>query len=141
MGGSVSGNVKAEVIVVQDYEELDKLGEKVKGKIVCYNNKWTTYGQTVTYRSRGAIAAAKYGALAVLIRSVAPDGVYSVHTGITHYDDNVTKIPIAAITLEDADMFQRMQDRKQKIVVNLTLENKFVAGANSNNLVFEILGA
>jgi carboxypeptidase Q len=141
MGGSVSGNVKAEVVVVKDYDELDKLGDKVKGKIVCYNNKWTTYGQTVTYRSRGAIAAAKYGAVGVLIRSVAPDSVYSAHTGITHYDDSVTKIPIAAITLEDADMFQRMQDRKQKIVVHFILENKSTNGANSNNLVFEIKGS
>lgn len=76
-----------------------------------------------------------------MIRSVAPDGVYSVHTGITHYDDNVTKIPIAAITIEDAQMFKRMQDRGQTIVVHFIMENKFVAGANSNNLVFEIKGA
>lgn len=44
MGYSVGGNVKAEVIVVKDYAELDSVKDKVKGKIVCYNNPWTTYG-------------------------------------------------------------------------------------------------
>ncbi len=44
MGDSVSGNVKADVIVVRDYKELDSVKDKVKGKIVCYNNEWTTYG-------------------------------------------------------------------------------------------------
>ncbi len=38
-------------------------------------------------------------------------------------------------------MFQRMQDRKQKIVVHFILENKSTNGANSNNLVFEIKGS
>jgi len=38
-------------------------------------------------------------------------------------------------------MFQRMQDRGQKIVVHLNLENKFVDGASSNNLIFEIKGS
>lgn len=58
-----------------------------------------------------------------------------------HYDPNYPKIPAAAITVEDAEMFQRMQERQQKIIVHLVLENKFVNGASSNNLIFEIKGA
>jgi carboxypeptidase Q len=120
---------------------LDALGTKVKGKIVCFNNEWTTYGDSVEYRVKGASYAAKYGAAAVLVRSVTPESIYSVHAGIMHYDPNYPKIPVAAITVEDAEMFQRMQERGQRIVVHLILENKSVDGAYSNNIIFEIKGA
>ena len=76
-----------------------------------YNQEWTTYGQSVQYRSNGADRAAKYGAVAALVRSVASQSIYSVHAGVQFS----TKIPIAAITVEDAEMFWRMQQRKQKI--------------------------
>lgn len=48
------------------------------------------------------------------------------------------KIPCAAITVEDAEMFARMQDRGTTIKVSLTLLSQFVEGSNSHNLVFEI---
>jgi len=64
-----------------------------------------------------------------------------VHTGYMEYDPKQAKIPCAAISTEDADMFQRMQDRGQKISVRLSLENQFVSGCTSNNLVFEIKGS
>jgi carboxypeptidase Q len=44
LGTSVAGNVKAEVIVVRNYSELEAMKDKVKGKIVCYNAAWTRYG-------------------------------------------------------------------------------------------------
>ena len=47
----------------------------------------------------------------MLLRSVASFSIYSPHTGNVRYSGNVTKIPAAAITVEDAEMFQRMQDR------------------------------
>jgi carboxypeptidase Q len=50
------------------------------------------------------------------------------------------KIAIGAITVEDAEMFVRMQKRKQRITVRLNLQPQFVENANSNNLVFELRG-
>jgi len=38
-------------------------------------------------------------------------------------------------------MMQRMQDRGQKITLELTLENEVFENASSSNLVFEIKGA
>lgn len=38
-------------------------------------------------------------------------------------------------------MFTRMQERGQKITVNLTLLSQFVPNANSNNLIFQIKGS
>lgn len=63
------------------------------------------------YRSGGASYASKYGALGALVRSVTPDSVASPHTGVQHYDPRYPKIPVAAITTEDADMLGRMSDR------------------------------
>lgn len=47
---------------------------------------------------------------------------------------------MAAITVEDAEMLARMQDRNQKIVLELIMENKLHPYTYSNNLVFEIRG-
>lgn len=115
--------------------------DQVKGKIVVYNEDWVNYGTTVAYRVSGASRAAKYGALAALVRSVTPDSIESVHTGIQYYDSAYPEIPVAAITMEDAEMFQRMQQRNQTITLHLVMENYKVGGASSNNLVFEIKGA
>ncbi len=57
------------------------------------------------------------------------------------YDQTTPRIPAAAITLEDADMFARMQKRGQKINVELVLENHLIPECRSSNLVFEIKGS
>ena len=93
------------------FDELDKVKDQVKGKIVVYNQGWTNYYDNVVYRAQGGDKAAQYGAVAALVRSVASHSIYSVHAGIQYGD----KILIAAITVEDADMFSRMQARGQKI--------------------------
>ncbi len=59
--------------------------DKVTGKIVCYDNKWVDYYKSVEYRVEGASRAAKYGAKAVLVRSVASASISSVHTGYMEY--------------------------------------------------------
>ena len=47
-----------------------------------YNEEYITYGVTVIYRALGAAKAAKYGAVASLIRSVASLSIDSPHTGM-----------------------------------------------------------
>lgn len=56
---------------------------------------------SVPYRVDGPSIAAKYGAVAVLVRSVASYSISSVHTGYMEYDLAVSpnKIPCAAITV------------------------------------------
>lgn len=83
LGGSVTTNgpIVAEVLVVKDYKELEANKDKAKGRIVCYNNPWKNYHESVTYRVDGPSIAASYGAVATLVRSVASSSIYSVHAG------------------------------------------------------------
>ena len=67
LGGSVGTpkhGIRAEVLVVNSFAELETIRDKVKGKIVLFNVPFTSYGETVQYRYKGASAAAKYGAIA-----------------------------------------------------------------------------
>ena len=113
LGRSTSGHVTAEAIVVRTFDELEQRKDEVKGKIVVYNQKWTTYYESVLYRVNGAENALKYGAVGALVRSVASESIYSPHAGGQYNEE----LPIAAITVEDVEMLQRMQDRDQKIVL------------------------
>lgn len=63
------------MVVVKGWDELDQLKQKVSGKIVLFNHPWVDYDTNVDYRVNGASRAAKYGALAVLVRSVTPQSI------------------------------------------------------------------
>lgn len=76
-----------------------------------YNAEFVDYLTTSEYRKNGAVEAAKVGAVASLTRSVGPLSLNTPHTGGTNYVEGVKKIPAAAITIEDADMFQRLQNK------------------------------
>ena len=138
--GTPAEGIEAEILVVRTFQELDAAGAKVRGKIVVYNAPFTTYGETVQYRSAGPSRAAALGAVAVLVRSVGPKGLRTPHTGALRYADAQPQIPAAAITVEDAERLQRMQDRGTHVRVRLKMEAKFLADADSANVVGEIRG-
>lgn len=139
--GTPATGITAEAIVVRSFDELDKLGERVHGKIVVYNVPFTTYGETVVYRVSGASRAARYGALAALVRSVTPVSLQTPHTGAMRYDETQPKIPTAAITIEGAELLQRMNDRGDHPTLRLSMEAKFFPDAESANVVAEIKGS
>uniref|UniRef100_A0A2H1W0X3 Carboxypeptidase Q n=1 Tax=Spodoptera frugiperda TaxID=7108 RepID=A0A2H1W0X3_SPOFR len=138
-GSSVStpsGGINAEVIVVRSFAELEKLDRtKVQGKIVVFNEPYVSYGETVIYRTQGASKAARKGAVATLVRSITPFSIYAPHTGAQYYESNVTKIPTAAITLEDADLLQRLQEEGEKIVLEIQMAYMEDTKKSRNTLV------
>ncbi len=151
LGGSIGTppeGITAQVMVVKDKDELEQRGEEAKGKIVLFNNvmppydpeKGSGYGKAVEYRGKGAIYAAKQGAVGCLIRSVTAKSLRSPHTGAMRYEDGVTKIPAAAITLEDAELIARLRARGVPVVVNLKMEAKTLDDAESANVVAELRG-
>jgi carboxypeptidase Q len=138
--GTPAGGVQAEVVVVHSFEELDAAGARVRGRIVLFNVPYTSYGDTVRFRSAGPSRAAKLGAVAMLIRSVGNDGLRTPHTGALNYADDAPKVPAAALASEDADRIQRMADRGDRVVVRLAMAAHFEPDAESANVVGELRG-
>ena len=139
--GTPAEGIAADAIVVRSFAELDRLGEKVRGKIVVYNAPYVNYGATVQYRLQGASRAARYGAVAALVRSITPVSLQTPHTGAMSYDPNQPKIPVAAVTIEVAEFLQRMNDRGDHPRLLLKMEAKFLPDAESANVVAELKGS
>jgi carboxypeptidase Q len=143
LGGSVATppeGITAEVLVVGRFAELERRAAEAEGRIVLFDVPFTTYGETVRYRAAGASAAAKAGAVAALVRSVTPFSMRTPHTGSLRYDTAVAKIPAAAITVEDALLLHRLQERGERPVVKLVMGARTLPDARSRNVVAEIRG-
>jgi carboxypeptidase Q len=128
------------VLVVSSFDDLERRAADARGRIVLFDVPFTTYGETVQYRVRGAIAAARAGAVASLIRSVTPNSMQSPHTGTMNYEEGVPRIPHAAITVEDAMMLHRMQQRGERVRVTLRMSAQTLPDAQSRNVVAELRG-
>jgi hypothetical protein len=139
--GTPKGGISAEVVVVDDFDQLKKLGaEGVRGKIVLYNERWVNYGATGQYRRAGPSIAASLGAVAVLVRSVTPLAMQIPHTGTLDYDEAQPKIPAAALTIEDAMMLGRFAEQKIPIKVHLEMAAHMEPDADSGDVMGEIPG-
>ncbi len=143
LGGSVAtppDGIEAPVTVVHGFEELEARAAGIRGRIVLLNVPFTSYGDTVRYRQRGASRAARHGAVAVLVRSIGPDGLRLPHTGAVEYEAGAPRIPAAAVSSEDADTLDRMIARGARVVLRLRMEGHFEPDAESANVVAEIRG-
>jgi len=144
LGGSVGTpeeGITAEILLVKSFEDLEERGSEAKGKIVLFNVPFTTYGQTVQYRVNGASAAAKHGAVASALASVASYSMQTPHTGTMSYEDGVKKIPHAAITVEDANLIERFIKRGETVTLTLKMEAENLPDAQSRNVIAEIKGS
>lgn len=155
LGGSVatdSNGLIAEVIVVNNFDELNALGkEKVAGKIVLFNVKFdrqlaeqnqagAAYGQVTAYRGGGPSAAAKLGAIAVLVRSAGGSQNRLAHTGATRYAEGVDKIPAAAVPYEDAEIIAHLA-KTGKVKMKLTLTPQTLPDTTSYNVLADLKGS
>ena len=147
--GTPRRGIEAEVIVVADLDELDARADELKGKIVVVNQAMPPYdqdhhdahyGTTVQIRAHAASKAASHGAKAVLTRSVTANSLRTLHTGSLHYDEDLPKIPAAAIAPEDAEWFARTAARGETIEVKLKLGAKLLPDAESGNAIAELVG-
>ena len=122
LGGSVATpavGLRAQVIEVYDFDELEALGEKnVRGKFVFYNrampadliNTFEAYKKTVDQRLLGATKAARLGAVGVIVRSLNLRMDDYPHTGNMTYGDlpNKMRIPASAISTNGAQLLSSM---------------------------------
>lgn len=140
--------IRAPVLVVRTFDELDAKCQQARNKIVVFNpqcdwqaNPVSCYGPVVAYRVGGASRAAKCGALASLSRSAASRSIDSPHTGVMGYDSAYPKIPAASLSVEHADMLDRFQQRNQTIEIFLYMEAQMYPDVISYNVVAEVKGS
>jgi len=142
LGNSVGGDATAEVVEARSLAEVASLGPAARGKIVFFNHTMKApddYGRFVELRSRGPSAAARVGAVAVLMRSLATASLRSPHTGMTSYDADAGRIPAAAVSTEDADLLHRLLQRGA-VRVRLSLGCRMLPDADSANVVADVRG-
>ncbi|MCX6249292.1 MAG: M20/M25/M40 family metallo-hydrolase [Bacteroidetes bacterium] len=152
LGGSIGTGEKgviAAIVEVSDYEELARIGkEKITGKIVFFNHPadptfistFGSYGSSVPYRATGAMQAARYGAVGVVVRSATPVHDENPHTGIMHYSDTVMKIPAIAISTNDADRLSEQMKKDPGLTFFMRTTCKDLPEVKSYNIIGEIRG-
>lgn len=151
LGGSVGtadDGIEAPVQLAENLEALKAMDRnEVEGKIVYIGDRMerakdgSGYGKAVQKRVDGAVEAAKLGARAVLIRSAGTSRMRIAHTGITKYQDDVRRIPAAALSNEDANMIERQVASGREVVVKLRMTSRNLPDAESANVIGEIPGA
>jgi carboxypeptidase Q len=143
LGGTVAtppGGLEAEVLPVTSFDDLRTKQSDAPGKIVLFDVPYTTYSETVTYRTGGARTAAQYGAVAVIVRSIGPLGLRTVHTGSVTYAAGQRSIPAVAISGEDANRIVRLTRRGRRVRMRLVTSGRYDPDAESANVVGEIVG-
>lgn len=150
LGGSVPTRpegVEAEVIEVASVDALDALpADGAKGKIVFITlptergNTAAGYAKAAVGRHRGASAAAKKGAVAMILRSLGTSNARFPHAGSMGYEEGVPQIPAAALSVPDALLLQRLLAAGGPVRVKLVLGCRTVGPAETANVVGEIPG-
>jgi hypothetical protein len=150
LGGSVgtpAAGIEAPVIEVLSLDAVARLDPaQVKGKIVFYNVSMKRtkdiagYRDAVPVRGAGASAAAKLGAVAVLIRSIGTDHNRTPHTGAMRYQDGVEKIPAAALSNPDADLLAAEVTSGRPVTFRLKLGAHAEPDVETASVVGEIPG-
>lgn len=155
LGGSVPtpyGGLKAEVIEVMSFEELEVLGrEEIQGKIVFFNRPMQAdliqtmgaYGGAVNQRTAGAKEAAKYGAVGVIVRSMNLRLDDLPHTGTMSYGDTPDhlKIPACAISTNGANYLSTTLKLQPDLLFYFNQNCKTHADVQSYNVIGEIKGS
>lgn len=153
LGGSVGtgkNGITAQVIEVKSLEEVEKLGaDKISGKIVFYNrpmdpthiSTFEAYSGAVDQRGRGAIAAAKMGAVGVIVRSMNLALDDFPHTGAMRYDPKVKNIPAAAISTNGAEKLSAALKTDPNLKFFLKQQCETLPDVQSFNVIGEIKGS
>jgi carboxypeptidase Q len=150
LGNSIStpkAGLRADVVLFETFEELIAAPElSLKGKIAFVNYRMNRdidgngYGPAVKARNKGAVEAAKKGAVGFMMRSVSTGHHRFAHTGGSHYDKDVTKIPTVAVANPDADQLERLFALGHEVKVELNVKTEDLGEGTSYNVIGEITG-
>ncbi len=146
--GTGAAGVSAAVVEIKSFEDLEQKRDSVKGKIVFYNyrfkanfvNTFQSYVDAVPYRAAGPSLAAKYGAKAVIVRSMTHSTDNNPHTGSLRYDTTQPEIPAVAIGLKDADWLDSVIAKKP-VSVSMKTGAHFLPDTVGDNVIGELTGS
>ncbi len=147
--GTGSSGILAPVMLIDSFQQLEDRKDEVKGKIVFYNYKFNptfvgtfnSYRDAVRYRGQGPSRAAKYGAVAVLVRSMTHATDNNPHTGGLNYNDSFPKIPSMAVGLMDADKLATAITNSKEVKLYMKSRAKMLADTTGNNVIGELRGS
>jgi hypothetical protein len=158
LGGSVGtdGRLKTEIIAVNSLADLDNLSKeeakKYEGKIIFvtqpmdakFINTGSAYGGCSSVRVSGANSAAKVGAKAFLLRSLTLAHDNHPHTGVMVYEENIRKIPAAALSTNSANYLEKLLAKAKKenksVEIELQLNCETLPDVLSYNVIGELRG-
>ncbi|KRO83043.1 MAG: hypothetical protein ABR87_03620, partial [Cryomorphaceae bacterium BACL7 MAG-121220-bin83] len=148
-GGDKGAGVTAKVIEIVGREDLAAKGHLLAGNIAFFNepmdpwliNTGSAYGKAGWQRWGGASEAAKYGAVGVLVRSLTHRQDDFPHTGAMAYEEEVTKIPAAGISTNDANWLSGELKKNPSLQVHYVLGCHEVGRAASANVIAEWKGS
>ncbi|PZO63458.1 MAG: aminopeptidase [Pseudoxanthomonas suwonensis] len=146
LGGSPGGTVQGEVVRFAELAALEAApAGSLSGKIAFVDaamqraRDGSGYGPGSRVRSRGPSAAVRAGAIGFLMRSAGTDSHRLPHTGITRFDDGLTPIPSAALSVPDAAQLTRLLARGP-VRMRVALDCGWDGMATSHNVIGEITG-
>lgn len=147
--GSSDGQwLKGEVVLFMHIDSVATYQGSLEGKIAFFarpfdqslTNTFRAYSGAVAQRVFGPNAAAKKGAIATIVRSMASNTDYHPHTGVTVFDEDVDPIPAMAISTADADaLVDALTDGTVTIAVRS--DSRTVGTTEDDNLIGEITGS
>lgn len=149
--GSGTKGVKAPLVFVNSFDDLESKKDKLKGKIVFYDipfgdtlvNPFDSYRMYAGYRGAAASRAAKYGAVGVMVRSMSHSTDNHPHTGAMRYNDSFPKIPAVAVGLQDVaslGLLKFLHD-EENLSAFIKTNGKMLDSTIGNNVIAELKGS
>jgi hypothetical protein len=147
LGGSPGGTVEAEVVRFDDLAALEAApAGSLAGRIAFVDYRMerardgSGYGPGSRVRSRGPSVAIRKGAIGFVMRSAGTDSHRNPHTGITRFDEGLTPVPSAALSVPDAQQLTRLLALGPQRI-RLAIDAGWNGTATSHNVIGEIRGS
>jgi len=147
--GTGPKGAKAQIVRVHDFKEVEAKKDELKGKIVFFSvpfddtlvSTFYAYAKNVMYRGGAASAAAKYGAVAVMVRSMTNAMDNAAHTGALRYSDTTNKIPAVAMGVRDVEKLDTLLDAGKEVTAQIFTYGKMLPDTIGHNVIGEITGS